>query len=218
VEPTTAAGAATLMVGTLLGRARGAWFPILFVLLFAYIDFIAHHNLLVVVGGVALALAAILFWPDLAARLGIGTLVSRIPAPMRPVLFAVPGLAFLLVRGQMGTQTQAAPTVAVISLIVVTALSVLSPAIDPRLSGYYRVRDLVPRLIRMIATPALAIAIGFAIMHGGLTDMPSLLSGKAATSAAAPGALNPFLLVLASLTSTAAGFLLLREPSKVPAR
>lgn len=201
------------MAGTLIARARGAWFPLLFVLLFAYIDFIAHHNLLVVVLGVVIAVAAILFWPDVAARLGLDALVGRIPQPVRPILFAIPGLAFLLMRGQTGTQTQAAPLVAVVSLMAVTALTVLSPAIDPRLSGYYRVRDLVPRLVRMIATPALAITLGFAIMHGGFADMPTLLSGKTATAAAAPGPVSPILLVVAALLSTGIGFLLLREPN-----
>ncbi|HEV3230802.1 MAG TPA: hypothetical protein VG245_00965 [Candidatus Dormibacteraeota bacterium] len=197
--------------GVLLGRARRAWFPLLFVLLFGWLDWLSHHDPVVAVGGVVLAVAGILLWPEIAARLGLTALLQRVPQRFRPVLFAIPGLAFVLVRTQSGGASgQTTQTVAAISLVSVVVLSFLGPAIDRRLAGWYSRRNVVPRLPRMVLAPLLAVVLSYLIVHGAPADLPTLAGVGAASAATTP---SSTLAVLASLVAAAVSFLLLREPA-----
>jgi hypothetical protein len=199
-----------MSVSVLLGRARRAWFPLLFVLLFAWLDWLSHHDLVVPILGVLLAAGGILLWPEIAARLGITATVQRIPQRLRPILLALPGLAFVLLRAQGDPRSQTAPTIAVLSLVTVAALSFFGPAVDARLAGWYARRNLIPRLPRMLLTPLLAVVLSYLIVHGNPADLPALTGASAAASGTSP---SPLLAVLASLVTTAVGFMLLREPA-----
>jgi len=172
----------------LLQRARSSWYVILFILLFAAVDWIAHHDPVIAFLGAIIAIAAVLTWPDVAARLHVDRLLAKVPPLARAALIALPGLAFIALRERGGL-------VAVVTLAAVVGLAVFGPALDRRLAGFYRGRDAVPRAGRMVAAPVLAL----------------LVAGAIAAPARGAASVSPVLLVLAALASTAIGFLLLRE-------
>ena len=202
-----------MSAGTVLSAVRRSWVPLLFVLLFGWVDWLGHRSLLVI-PGVLLAAALILLWPPVAGRLHLDGLWHRLPAWLRPIAVAAPGLAFLLWRGRTGSLAGTATVVAALSLVSVIALALFGPAIDRRLGGFYRVRNVVPKVVRLLLAPALAIVLSFVVVHGP-SDLRAL-AGAAATPATV-GTVSSVLIVIAALLSTAVGFLLLREPAAAPA-
>lgn len=189
-------------------RAAAAWFPLLFVALFAWLDWITHRSVvfLVVVGGGTVAV--ILFRERIVERLKLGPTLAQVPARLRPLLLALPPLLYFVVRGQ-GT-SDAGIQVLLASIGMILAISFLGPGIDRRLSGFYGRRNRwMPRPARMLLAPVTAILLAFLVVHGTLSDLPALFGGATNSPASPSGRTGR--IVLGTLLSGAFAFLLLRE-------
>lgn len=189
-------------------RLRRLWFPLIFVALFAWIDWITHRSilfLLLVGGGVAIV---ILYREQIARKLQLHDLLRQLPTQARPFLVAAPPLLYFMVRGQ-GT-SDAGIQVVLVSLAMVAAVTFLGPQIDQRLAGFYAWRNrFLPQLPRAILALVAAVLVAFLVVHGTLADLPALF-GAPTRSPASPTDRTGRLLLSIVLAASIA-FLLLRE-------
>lgn len=201
-----------------LKRAKRAWYPLLFVLLFLWLDWITHRSFVFVIVGGAIAVGVIVFPkqiqaklpPDLAKRFNLTDPLAQVPPKIKPFVAASPGLLYFMLRGK-GT-SGAGLTVPVVSLLAGACVRAYGEQIDKRLAGFYRVRDVVPRVVRMVLVPVLSIVLAFLIIHGNVGDMGALI-GKATTQPRSPAGLQGRF-ILATLATMTVSILLLRRSSK----
>jgi hypothetical protein len=192
-----------------------------YVAFFAWLDWITHRSVafVVVIGG-ALVVAALL-------RAKIGALIqkislrdtsgwtsrvlntwARLPWQVRRLIVAVTPLLYFLVRGQ-GT-SGAGGAVLLAGVLVALPIIVLGDQIDRLLHVYYERRDrILPRWLRLVLAPALAVVIAFAVVHGSLLDLPALFGGTTAAPQSPVGLANRFF--LATLIAGICTVLLVRE-------
>lgn len=151
-------------------------FGLVVVAIFSYMDWLTHRELVVAVVLGGAAAAVILFHREVVERANLGPYLSQIPAPVRPILSAVPGVVYFLSRGQ-GT-SGAGGIVLIAILLSVGAVALFGRAIDSRLAGFYTARDrILPLPVRMVLALVLPILTAFLIIHGSLADIPALFGG-----------------------------------------
>jgi len=164
-------------IGKRLGRV---WPTFIFLAIFGWLDWLTHRQLGVTIFGGGAIIALILFWPQLIVACGLQPLRERTPPFVPPLLLATPGMVYLLTRGA-GT-SDAGPAVVVTAMLLIAVFAFFGQWIDARMSGWYRIRNRVlPRFLRIILTPIVAILLSFAIVHGSLTDLPALWGAGTAT-------------------------------------
>jgi hypothetical protein len=189
-------------------RARRDWLPLLFVALFAWLDWVINRSLAFVLlagGGVS---GAIMFRAEIAERLGLVRWFKFVPARVASLLFATPGLLYFLIRGQ-GT-SEAGLAVVLATLLALATIMFCGSRIDDRLAPFYAFRDrILPRMFRMLIALAVAILMSFLIIHGSLGDLPALFGGTTHSPQAPAGIQWRFF--LATLLAAASAFLLVRE-------
>lgn len=198
------------MATDLWPRVKQSWFPLMFLLLFAWLDWIMHRSILFLlfIGGAAVAL--VLFRQD------IGRVVrARLNVQVHPVastlLWAAPALLYFLMRGQ-GTSGAAIPVIlAVCGTLVSTAI--FGDRIDAVLSGYYKVRDrILPPVVAAVLVLVLPILISFAVIHGSLSDLPAFFGGSTESPLSPSGLWFRFF--LGTLLATVLTVLLTRRPAR----
>jgi hypothetical protein len=194
---------------------------IIFVLFFAWLDWITHRSIvfIFVVGGSLIVAAA--FRSRIAAAITSPAHAGsaewmrpvvdgwrRLPARVQRLLVSLTPLLYFLIRGQ-GT-SGAGMTVVIAGLSVATFVIFLGDLIDPPLRAFYTVRDrLLARWIRVLLAPVFGVLIAFLIVHGSLSDLPALFGGTT-TSPQSPAGLSGRFFV-ATMLAGACTVLLLRE-------
>jgi hypothetical protein len=99
----------------------GSWMAIAFIVVFSYLDWITHREL---VTTIVLAVAAgglVVYRQTLIVKLDLGPTVGSIPPRAKPILAAIPAVAYFLIRGQ---GTSGAGGVVLVSMVVVVGASV----------------------------------------------------------------------------------------------
>jgi len=194
----------------LLSRLKQSWFPLLFLALFAWLDWIMHRSLFFIyqVGGFAAAI--ILLRPEIRQLLG-GRINVRLHPVITTLLWAAPALIYFIYRGQ-GTSAAGVPVViAVCGTLIATAA--FGEQIDAKLAGYYRVRDrIVPPVLAGILVLVVPILISFAVIHGSLSDLPALLGGSTETPLSPRGL--GFRFFAGTLLATVFTILMTRRPAR----
>jgi hypothetical protein len=210
---------------TLAQRLAASWPALLYVAIFAWLDWISHRDLLFLLIGFAVV-AGLLFAPEILARIAtasggqyvglvskirqLGKSLDAIPSVVRPFLAAIPGLLYLVLRGSGTAPPEMGASVVVVVLALMVAATLFGPRLDARLQPWYGIRDRVPRAVRLLLTPFIAIVLGFLIVHQNLADLPALFGG-ATTTPRSPAEVGVLLFVLAAALSTIASYLLLHE-------
>lgn len=198
---------------SVLARARNHWLLLTWVAALGWLDVVIHHDVmtvLLILGAGAL----VLFAGDVLVTIDRGGALSklwrRVPAVARAYLLAAPFLAYSVLRGQ-GTGVEAALLALLASALMVFVLSATATTVDERVIGLYRVRDHVPRWARMVVLQAIAVLIGFGIVHGALDDIPALIGFPTLHSTYATAV--PLQLAFAGLLSTTLGWFLFHRPT-----
>jgi len=184
------------------------WLALAFVAVFAYFDWIMHRELATTLILAAAVAGVIVFRPRLIAALNLGDPLAAIPRRFKPILAAIPGVAYFLIRGQ---GTSGSGTVVLLSMLAVVAASVLlGSAFDRTLAPYYRVRNrLLPRPLRMVLAIVLPVLVAFLVIHGSLADLPALFGGTTRHRQNPVGRQGQFF--VGTLLSAAVAWLLLRD-------
>ena len=221
-EP-AAADVAGSETSNFLARARAAWLPLLYVVIFAWLDWITNRSVLFILFVGGLAVATLLYPEELTGRLAQllrnvsdqaakavdSTYQSwqRSPLWLRRAAVGLVPLTYFLLRGQGTSEAGGTVTIAILLLLAVTAGS---GRIDAVLGPYYSVRNrLLPAAVRAAVALGLAILIAFAVVHGSLRDIVALFGGATVDSQAPTGLQGRFF--VAVLLSGACAFLLMRE-------
>jgi hypothetical protein len=228
----TASPAPPLRSRTVTQRLAANWAGLLYVAVFAWLDWISHRDLLFLIVGVAMVVA-VLFSPEILAEAsrasggryaglvgriqGFRTTLQQIPPVLRPFLSAVPGLLYLLLRGSGTAPPEMGVSVAVVVIGLLVVATVAETQLDRRLQPWYFVRSRVPRAIRFVVAPVIAIALAFLIVHQNLGDLPAVIGGST-SSPRSPADVSVVMFVIAAALSAIASYLLLHEPADgVPA-
>jgi hypothetical protein len=204
--------AAKIDWAALFARARARWFVLIFVAALGWLDIVIHRDLLtlVLILGVG---ALVIFVTDLFKTFDKGgeaaKLWAQVPKQARPFVLAAPFLLYYLLRGR-GTGLQSGVVGMLTSLIMIAVLSYTAKAVDERVIVFYRVRDRVPAWIRIVLLQVVAILIGFAIVHGALSDLPALFGGKTLHPKNPTALQAPF--IFAGFLSTTLGWFLFHKP------
>lgn len=199
----------TVDAAYIIRRLRATWPVLIFTTLFMWLDWITHRDaaFIVIIG--LLVAAVVVFGPAIIAWLNLTATVAMIPWWIKPFLFAAPAYIYLLSRGQ-GT-TDAGTPIVITGLILLAALLAVGPSLDARLAGFYQARNrLVPRPLRIVLSPLIAIVLSFLIVHGDLSSLPAFWGGSTQTRKRAAET-DTSLFVIAALLSTIVTLLLLRE-------
>lgn len=174
---------------------------------FCYLDWLTHRELvttLILGGGAA---AAILFRDAIVERAKLGPYLAQIPVSVRPLVSAVPGVVYFMIRGQ-GT-SGAGGTVLIAILLSVGIVVLFGRAIDTKLAGFYAARNrILPLALRMALALVLPILAAFLVIHGSLADLPALFGGTTKHPMSPSGREGPFF--LGTVVSSALAFLMLR--------
>jgi hypothetical protein len=195
-----------------LGRRLATTWPVfIFVALFGWLDWFTHRDRLFLIVTGVVAAGLLILGPAIISALKVTDVVAKIPWWVKPFLWAAPAYAYMFIRGQ-GTRNAGVPII-VTGLVLLAALLLAGPVIDVVLSGYYRVRNrLVPRTVRILLSPVLAIVLSFLIVHGDLSSIPALWGGH--TNLGKPASItSTTLFVVAALLSMIVTTLLLRDVS-----
>jgi hypothetical protein len=190
-------------------RLTAIWPVLIFVALFTWLDWITHRDIAFIIIFLIVGVGLLVFWPMIIVALNLTDVVAKIPWWVRPFLYAAPAYIYMLSRGQ-GT-TDAGTPIIITGLVLLAALLFIGPSIDSVLAGYYRVRDrLVPRPVRIVLSPVIAIVLSFLIVHGDLSSIPAFWGGATNTRRMAIET-SVWLFVAAALLSMIVTILLLRE-------
>lgn len=179
-----------------------------FVAIFAYFDWMMHRSVATAIILGLIAGGLILFWSSIIDALNLRETANAIPQRVKPVLAAIPGVAYFLIRGQ---GTSGSGGIVLVSMLVIIAISVVfGPAMDRALTGYYRARNRVlPRPLRMALAIVLPILVAFLVIHGSLSDLPALWGGDTKHPANPIGKDGRFF--FGSILSACIAWLLLRD-------
>lgn len=205
----------------MIQNLRRLWGFIAYVILFAWLDWMTHRNVpfIVFVGGVVI-LGALFRAPIGRAIQAISLRDTSgwtnrfvngwlaLPWKIRRTLVALTPLLYFLLRGQ-GT-SGAGGAVLLGAAAVAVPVILMGDQIDRPLQHYYLRRDtLVPRWLRLVLAPAVAIVLAFTIVHGSILDLPALFGGATLTPRSPVGLDGRFF--LATLIASACSVLLIRE-------
>ena len=194
-------------------RLMSSWFPLVFVVLFTWLDWISHRDLfaaIILFGGSAV----VIFRSEIGARTGLTKVAEQLPPQAKPIFLAIPGLVYYYLRGQGTADPTVANAVILFTMGFVVVVAIFGQKIDARLAGFYESRNrILPRLVRGILAPVLAVLISFAVIHGNLGDLPALFGGTT-VAARSPVEVSTLTFVVATLLAAGASFLLLRDRAK----
>jgi len=194
----------------LLSRLKRSWFPLLFLALFAWLDWIMHRSLYFILQAGGTVAAIVLLRPEIG-QLVRGRFNVRVHPVVTTLLWAAPALIYFYFRGQ-GTSSAGIPVIiAVCGTLIVTAL--FGERIDAALAGYYRVRDrILPPPVAAILVLVVPIVISFAVIHGSLSDLPAFVGGST-ESPLSPEGLG-FRFFAGTLLATVFTILMTRRPAQ----
>ena len=198
---------------SLTSRARDSWFPLLFVAVFAWLDWVLHGSIAFILIIGLPAVAIILFREKIMRLTPIGQILHSMPPSIGAVVRASPALLYFLVRAR-GT---AGPTAIFVVLLVGAAILGMvkyGRSLDSRLSVFYKSRDRIlgTRLTAFLLI-LFPILIGFALIHGSITDISALFGGTTESREAPTGALVFLRFVFGAALCVVYTFLLLRRRS-----
>jgi hypothetical protein len=183
-------------------------FGLAMVAIFVYLDWITHREVVFAIVLGVLAAGAIVFHREIVARTNLGPSLAQIPAPVRPILAAIPGVVYFLARGQ-GTSGAGGVVLIAIALSV-GSVAFFGQVMDAKLANLYATRNRVlPLPVRMALAIVLPILAAFLIMHGNLSDLPALFGGTTNHPMSPTGREGSFF--LGTVVSSALAFLMLRE-------
>jgi hypothetical protein len=190
-----------------------SWLALAFVVVFCYLDWITHREAAATVLLGAAATGVIVYRRALIAKLNLGPTMESLSPRVKPILAAIPGVAYFLLRGQ---GTSGAGGIVLISMALVVGASVLfGPQLDVKLAGFYGSRNRVlPKVLRMALAIVVPVLVAFLVVHGSLSDLPALFGGSTNHPSSPAGLENRFL--LATILSAAVSWLLLREAPTAP--
>lgn len=194
---------------TTIRRAlRVHWLPLAYIVMFAWLDWLLHRDiaLIILIGTVAIIVT--FGWPTIAWRLRIPE--HHITRRSRGVLPALPPLAYFVIRGR-GTSGATGIIASLAMLGVVAILFEFWGHFDTLLTPVYTLRNqFVPRQLRNVLALLLPIILSFLVIHGSLSDLPALIGGR--TRAPQSGYDLGLRLFIGMCVSFASAFLLLRRP------
>lgn len=190
------------------------WLALGFIAVFGYFDWIMHRSLVTTIVLCGCVAAVIVYRKAIIAALNLDETLAGIPAWLRPILAALPGLIYFLVRGQ---GTSGSGGIVFLSLaLVIAANAFLGPTLDRSLTTFYRGRNRVlPRPVRVVLAIVLPVLVAFLVIHGSLSDLPAMFGGTTRHPKTPVGQEGAFL--LGTLLSAAVAWLLLREGAAAPA-
>ena len=185
-----------------------ATFGLAAIALLGYFDWITHREAATAIVLVAIAGGLVMFRDEALERSGLAPMFRDLPSVIRPVLAAVPALAYFLVRGQ---GTSGAGGMVLLSMAITVGTVALSgPAIDAKLAPFYLARNRVlPLPLRMTLALVMPVLVAFVVIHGSLADVSALFGGTTNHPMSPTGREGRFL--FGTLLSAAAAFLLVRE-------
>jgi hypothetical protein len=185
-----------------------SWLALAFVAVFCYLDWITHREAATTVLLGAAVAGVIVYRRAPIDKLNLGPTLESLSPRVKPILAAIPGVAYFLLRGQ---GTSGAGGFVFVSMGMVVGVSVLfGPLLDEKLAGFYASRNRVlPKAIRMVLAIVVPVLVAFLIVHGTLSDLPALFGGSTNHPSSPAGLESRFL--LATTVSAAATWLLLRE-------
>jgi hypothetical protein len=188
--------------------------PLFFVALLSYFDWIGHKSIPFALAIGVAGSAGILFRPQLIRAFNLEQTLAQLPVLVRAVLPAIPALGLVVVRGQ-GTSGAGMQTI-LASIIIILVTVKFRSQIDARLGGWYAARNRVlPRPLRTALVAVVPILIGFLVVHGSLADIPALFGAVTKHAQSPSGRGN--VILLGTLLSAAAGYLLAAGPAKAGA-
>jgi hypothetical protein len=190
-----------------------SWLALAFVVVFCYLDWITHREVATTLFLGAAAGGVILYRRALVARLNLGPTLESLSPRVKPILAAIPGVAYFLIRGQ---GTSGAGGIVLVSMALVVGASVLfGPQLDVKLAGFYGSRNRVlPKVLRMALAIVVPVLVAFVVVHGSLSDLPALFGGSTNHPSSPAGLESRFL--VATMLSAAVSWLLLREAPAAP--
>jgi hypothetical protein len=203
--------------GTLLDEAlagcRRFWPALAMVAYLGYFDYRMHGSLIstVLLGG--LAAAPMLFWARV--RPFLDQLEALIPARfLRPVVVGIPAALLYMARWK-GTQDD---TSAFLTAVVIGGFGFLVAVYRPRLNAllaplYRRRNRVLPRPLRLVLVFALPILLTFLIVHRNLGDIGAVLGGKTSSPRSPTAGSSELAIVVATVLSASAAFVLLNDPA-----
>jgi hypothetical protein len=184
-----------------------SWLPLVYLVLVGYFDYISHREWvpLLLMGGAAIG--AILYRQAIYAAMR--PLGEVIPERWFPVLLAgAPALLYFLTRGSGTLSSSGVLLIAVMLGALIFGVVTRGEAVDRALQPWYELRDrLLPRAVRMVAPPFLAIFLSFAIAQGTLSDFDAMFGGTT-DKAAIPSTGK---ILVATLLTVVVTFLVARE-------
>ncbi|MFE7777711.1 hypothetical protein ACFU5O_28185 [Streptomyces sp. NPDC057445] len=189
-------------------RIKQAWFPLTFIGLLAWLDWIMHRSLLfiLVVGGATTA--AFLYRKELAQHLQLTGRLRQLPPIARALIRATPPLLWFLVRGQ-GT-SGVGWLVVLLVLGSVAAMTRWGTVVDHYLAHFYSLRDrLLSYRTRSVLVLFIPLVTAFGIIHGNPLDVIALIGGPTTQPQAAPGLIGRF--ILGTIVAIALTALLMRR-------
>ena len=196
---------------SLPGQLVGSWLPLVYLVLVGYFDYISHREWvpLLLMGGAAIG--AILFRQTIYAAMR--PLSQIIPERWFPVLLAgAPALLYFLSRGSGTLSSSGVLLIALMLGALIFGMVTRGEAVDRALQPWYETRDrLLPKAVRLLAPPFLAIFLSFAIAQGTLGDFDAMFGGTTDKSAIP----STSKILIATLLTVVVTFLLARE---APAR
>jgi len=213
LSPPDAAGAppppgpASLQSVSIPDQLIRSWLPLVYLVLVGYFDYISHREWvpLLLMGGAAIG--AILYRQAIYAFLRpLGQLV---PEHWFPVLLAgLPALLYFMTRGSGTLSSSGVLLIAVMLGALIFGVVTRGEAVDRALQPWYELRDrLLPKVVRLVAPPFLAIFLSFAIAQGTLGDFDAMFGGTT-DKAAIPSTSK---ILIATLLTVVVTFLLARE-------
>jgi len=184
-----------------------SWLPLVYLVLVGYFDYISHRQwgAVLLMGGAAVG--AILYRQAIYGFMR--PLGQFVPERWFPVLLAgVPGLLYFLTRGSGTLDSSGVLLIALMLGVLIFGVVTRGEAVDKALLPWYELRDrLLPKAVRLLAPPFLAIFLSFAIAQGTLTDFDAMVGGTT-DKAAIPSTGK---ILIATLFTVVVTFLLARE-------
>ena len=192
---------------SLPGQLVGSWLPLVYLVLVGYFDYISHREWvpLLLMGGAAIG--AILYRKAIYAFMR--PLGELIPERWFPVLLAgLPALLYFMTRGSGTLSSSGVLLIAVMLGALIFGVVTRGEAVDRALQPWYELRDrLLPKVVRLLAPPFLAIFLSFAIAQGTLSDFDAMFGGTT-DKAAIPSTGK---ILIATVLTVVVTFLLARE-------
>ena len=199
-------------------RAQNQLLPLGGVLVFGFLDFQLHDQvlgmLIVLLAGAGIVLFAreIVSWATRRVLENTNLNESAL-AWVQPLFFSVPAALYFLIRG---AGTIGSPLLIGLAIAALPpALSYFSPRFDETLRSFYETRDrLIPAAAKPFVLIAISVVVSFGLIHGNVSDV-DILWGSTATNRAPPDTTK---VLLIAVFNVLLAFAMLRTPADSPER